>query len=213
MDAKNPVAPFFDIQFSKNPGRRTPTRAADGHADSHDEYCMGRCRCLCKLLKRYGEIVVTRFYGVFGGPASQKLVERRERRDTRVDRLLALQLEKTARGHPYGYPNKVELKCCRRGFYSEHNLIRLRGLAGRRGLLPVRSADGFAQEVPFTFVAVALPHTISANTDFDTLNRLISLSNFEIRFDEGILLDDRNTRNVSGVYVLPDPKALVQLLG
>ncbi len=36
-----------------------PRAVADGHADSHDEYRMGSCRCLGKLLKRYSEIVVT----------------------------------------------------------------------------------------------------------------------------------------------------------
>ena len=87
----------------------------------------------------------------------------------------------------------------------EDNLARLRGLVGMRGLFPVRSADGFSGEVPFTFVAVAPPRTIPTETDFDACN-------FHIRFDEGTLLDGRNTRNVSGFYVLPDPKALAQLL-
>jgi hypothetical protein len=94
----------------------------------------------------------------------------------------------------------------------EVNLTRLRGFAGMRGLFPVRSADGFSGEVPFTFVAVVPPRTIPARTDFDTFNRLIDTCDFLIRFDEGTLLDGRNTRTVSGFYVLPDPKALAQLL-
>jgi hypothetical protein len=89
---------------------------------------------------------------------------------------------------------------------------RLRGLVGMRGLFPVRSADGFSGEAPFTFVAVAPPRTIPTKTDFDTFNRLIDASDFHIRFDEGTLLDGRNTRTVSGFYVLPDPKALAELL-
>jgi hypothetical protein len=60
---KIPVAPFFSIQFSNNSGRQTPTRIADGHADSHDEYGMSPCRYLRKLLKRHGEIVITHFWG------------------------------------------------------------------------------------------------------------------------------------------------------
>ena len=92
------------------------------------------------------------------------------------------------------------------------NLKRLHGFAGMRGLLPVRSVDGFWEE-PFTFTGVVTPPpVIPAETDFDTFNNLISASNFHIRFDEGVLIDGRNTRNVSGFYVLPDPKALAQLL-
>ena len=90
------------------------------------------------------------------------------------------------------------------------NLARLRGLLGRRGLLPVRSADGFSGEVPFTFVAVAPPRHVPEETDFDTFNALINRSEFVVRFDHGTLLDGRNTRNVSGFYVFPEPQALVQ---
>ncbi len=78
------------------------------------------------------------------------------------------------------------------------NLARLRGLMGKRGLLPVRSADGFSGEVAFTFIAVAPPANIPQGTDFDSFNALISHSDFLIRFDQGILLDGRNTRSVSG---------------
>jgi hypothetical protein len=39
---------------------------------------------------------------------------------------------------------------------------------------------------------------------------LISRSEFVVRFDHGTLLDGRNTRNVSGFYVFPEPQALVQ---
>ena len=39
---------------------------ADGHADSHDEYDMGLCRYLCKLLKMQGEIVVIVVLGMAG---------------------------------------------------------------------------------------------------------------------------------------------------
>jgi hypothetical protein len=88
------------------------------------------------------------------------------------------------------------------------NLIRLRTLIGKRGLLPVRSADGFAGEIPFTFEAVAPPSHIPEETDFDTFNRLISRSDFLVRFDEGTALDGKNTRHVSGFYVLPERKAL-----
>lgn len=89
------------------------------------------------------------------------------------------------------------------------NLSRLRGLVGRRGWLPVRSADGFSGDVPFTFVAVAPPRHIPVETDFDTFNDLISRSDFLVRFDDGTLLDGRNTRSVSGYYVLPEPQAPV----
>ena len=51
------------IQFSKTTGRRTPTRAADGHADSHDEYGMGLCKRICKLLRMQSEIVVIVIHG------------------------------------------------------------------------------------------------------------------------------------------------------
>jgi len=94
----------------------------------------------------------------------------------------------------------------------EDNLTRLHGLVGMRGLFPVRSADGFSGEAPFTFVAVLPPRIIPAKTDFDTFNRLIDACDFHVRIDEGTLLDGRNTRTVSGFYVLPDPTALAQLL-
>jgi hypothetical protein len=96
-----------------------------------------------------------------------------------------------------------------RCFVVRDNLARLRGLIGRRGLLPVRSADGFSGEVPFTFVAVAPPRHVPEETDFDTFNALMSRSEFLVRFDDGTLLDGRNTRSVSGFYVLPEPQALV----
>ena len=106
--------------------------------------------------------------------------------------------------------NRYSLKCSKEGvFVVRDNLARLRGLIGRRGLLPVRSADGFSGEVPFTFVAVAPPRNIPEEIDFDTFNALMSRSEFLVRFDDGTLLDGRNTRSVSGFYVLPEPQALV----
>lgn len=90
------------------------------------------------------------------------------------------------------------------------NLARLRGLIGTSGLLP--AADGFSGEVPFTFVAVAPPREMPQEADFDTFNALISRTEFVVRFEEGIFLDGRSTRCVSGFCVLPDPKALVHLL-
>lgn len=92
------------------------------------------------------------------------------------------------------------------------NLTRLRGLIGKRGLLPVRSADGIFREAPFTFVAVAPPREIPQGADFDTFNALISRADFVVRFDDGTLLDGGNTRSVSGFYALPDPQALARLL-
>ena len=92
------------------------------------------------------------------------------------------------------------------------NLAQLRGLVGRRGLLPVRSPDGFSGEVPVTFVAIAPPLDVPQEADFDTFNALISRTEFVVRFDEGTLLDGRSTRHVSGFYVLPDPKASLHLL-
>ena len=89
------------------------------------------------------------------------------------------------------------------------NLVRLRGLIGKRGLLPIRSADGFCGEVPFIFVAVAPPRNIPKETDFDTFNSLIDRSEFVVHFDDGTLLDGRNTRSVSGFHVLPELEALV----
>jgi hypothetical protein len=50
------VAPFSLCILSNSSGRRTPTRVAEGHADSHDEYGMGLCRRICKLLKMQGEM-------------------------------------------------------------------------------------------------------------------------------------------------------------
>jgi hypothetical protein len=85
----------------------------------------------------------------------------------------------------------------------------LRGLIGRRGLLPVRSEGGFFGEVPFTFIAVAPPRNIPEETDFDTFNALISRSEFLVRFDDGTLVDGENIRSVSGFYVLPERQALV----
>ena len=91
------------------------------------------------------------------------------------------------------------------------NLDRLHRFVVIRGLLPLRSAEGFWEE-PFTFTGVMPPPIIPAETDFDTFNNLVSASTFQIRFDEGVLIDGRNKRNVSGFYVLPDPKALARLL-
>jgi hypothetical protein len=53
-----------DIQLSNNVGRRTPTRVADGHADSQDKSGMGSCRSTCKLLKMQSKIVVIVKFGV-----------------------------------------------------------------------------------------------------------------------------------------------------
>jgi hypothetical protein len=39
--------------------RSRPFSIFNCHADSHDEYGMAGCTCLCKLLKMHGEIVVT----------------------------------------------------------------------------------------------------------------------------------------------------------
>ena len=86
------------------------------------------------------------------------------------------------------FNNRYLLKCLREGFVVKDNLARLCGLIGRRGLLPVRSADGFFGEAPFTFVAVAPPRNIPEETDFDTFNALISGSEFVVRFDDGWLL-------------------------
>jgi hypothetical protein len=36
---------FWFIQLSNSTGRRAPTRVADGHADSHDEYGMAQNNC------------------------------------------------------------------------------------------------------------------------------------------------------------------------
>ncbi len=107
------------------------------------------------------------------------------------------------RGRPYGTR--------RREFHGpvlRDNLTRLLGLIGMRCLLPLRSADGFRAEVPFTFVAVA-PRNIPGETDFDAFNALISRSEFVIRFDDGMLLDGKNTLSVSGFFLLPEPQALV----
>jgi hypothetical protein len=94
----------------------------------------------------------------------------------------------------------------------EVNLARLHGLVGMRGRVAVRSANGFSGDVPFTFEAVVPPRSIPTETDFNTFNRLIDACDFHIRFDEGLLLDGRNTGTVSGFYVRPEAKALVQLL-
>jgi hypothetical protein len=67
MDVKISVSRFLDIQLSNSTGRRTPTRVADGHADSHDEYCMVRCKSIRNSLRRQGEIVVTDKVASAGG--------------------------------------------------------------------------------------------------------------------------------------------------
>jgi len=46
------------IQLSNNAGGQIPTRFADGHTGSHDEYDMGLCRRMCKLLRIQDKIVV-----------------------------------------------------------------------------------------------------------------------------------------------------------
>jgi hypothetical protein len=96
------------------------------------------------------------------------------------------------------------------GVLVRDNLARLRGLIGSRGLLPVRSADGFSGEVPFTFVAVAPPQNIPEETDFDTFNALMSRSEFIVRFDDGTLLDGRNTKRLR---VLRSPRTASVSLG
>ena len=75
IDRKNPGPPLSDIQLSNSSGRRTPTRIADGHADSHDEYDMGACRYLRKLLKNQGKIVVTVKSAAAGGAQMQHFRE------------------------------------------------------------------------------------------------------------------------------------------
>ena len=58
---------FLDIQLSNSTGRRTPTRLADGHADSHDEFRTARCSSSCKSLRRQVKIFVTDKVASAGG--------------------------------------------------------------------------------------------------------------------------------------------------
>ena len=64
--------------------------------------------------------------------------------------------------------------------------------------------------MPFIFIAVAPPRNIPEETGFDTFNALMSRSEFLVRFDDGMLLDGRNTPSVSGFHVLQEPQALVE---
>ncbi|MDR3742284.1 MAG: hypothetical protein P4L40_24975 [Terracidiphilus sp.] len=75
-------------------------------------------------------------------------------------------------------------------------LSRLRDLVGKKGLL-VTSAG----EVPFTFLRVVPPADLPSVADEQEFQNAITRSNFLVRFDDGILLDGSDTRNISGFYV------------
>ncbi len=79
-------------------------------------------------------------------------------------------------------------------------LSRLLALIGKQGLLPVRAADGWADEVRFTFLSAEPPSELATGEDDDDqdIQAAINRSHFLVRFDEGTLIDGSNTKTISG---------------
>jgi hypothetical protein len=75
-------------------------------------------------------------------------------------------------------------------------LTRLNDLVGKVGLLKIPRS-----EVKFTFLSVDPAPGFPTEVDDDAFQTAISQSSFEVRFDEGILIDGKNTKVISGRYV------------
>jgi hypothetical protein len=71
---------------------------------------------------------------------------------------------------------------------------RLQALTGKKGLLKIR----FAGEVPFTFLSVYTPADLPSEINDQDIETAITRSSFLVRFDDGILLDGSDTREISG---------------
>jgi hypothetical protein len=71
---------------------------------------------------------------------------------------------------------------------------RLHALTGKQGLLKIR----FAGEVPFTFLSVEPPSDLPAEADDMAIQNAITRSHFLVRFDDGTLIDGRDTKIISG---------------
>ena len=73
-------------------------------------------------------------------------------------------------------------------------LSRLMALTGKQGLLKIR----FAGEVAFTFLSVDPAPDLPTEADDNAIQTAITRSRFLVRFDEGTLIDGRDTRVISG---------------
>ena len=76
-------------------------------------------------------------------------------------------------------------------------LSRLHNLVGKKGLLHIN-----ANELEFTFLSVIPPPTLSISGDeLQDFKTAITDSQFEVRFDEGTLVNGNNSMIASGRYI------------
>jgi hypothetical protein len=80
---------------------------------------------------------------------------------------------------------------------SMDTLARLNSLIGTRGLLKIANHG----EVGFTFLSVDPAPNLPAESDFEAFHNAISLSSFRVCFDDGVLIDDSDTKVISGYYI------------
>lgn len=76
-------------------------------------------------------------------------------------------------------------------------LSRLNGLVGKQGLLKIR----YAGQVGFTFLSVVPAPNLPAEADDESIQDAINRSEFQVRFDEGTLIDGSDTRVISGRHI------------
>ena len=76
-------------------------------------------------------------------------------------------------------------------------LSRLNALTGKQGLLKIQ----YAGEVGFTFLSVDPAPGLPTATNDTAIQTAIDRSHFLVRFDEGTLIDGRNTRVISGHHI------------
>jgi len=74
---------------------------------------------------------------------------------------------------------------------------RLQDLIGKRGLVKVAQAG----ELGFTILAVHQAPNLPAEGDDSDFQRAITQSDFTVRFDDGILVENSNVRVISGHYI------------
>ena len=75
-------------------------------------------------------------------------------------------------------------------------LPRLNGLVGKDGILSTS-----AGEFRFTFLAVNPPAKLPSEMGENAFQLAVTQSEFTVQFADGTLIDDSNTKKVSGFYI------------
>jgi hypothetical protein len=78
-----------------------------------------------------------------------------------------------------------------------NTLLSLNELVGKKGLLKIASHG----EVKFTFLSVNPTPGLPDEVEIDGFHDAITSSTFRVRFDPGILVENKETMEVSGYYI------------